>query len=307
VTILSEEIVRKALRNFGLTEKETAVYVFLAKRGVTSGGEITKQTKMDKALVYRALKSLQTRGLVEATVEFPARFTAVSFEKVIDLNIKAKQDEAAQIKEKKTELLKYWQKIEKPEIGLPLEKFSVIEGNTKINNKLSQMIKETKNQLLNVTTIQGLVQAYQLGLIDIISSHPLKPNIRFRFLTPVSGQNTKTIKRILKTLTTTKVNFEGRTPELGIDLSSQMVIRDQEEALFFISSGTEKTASRKNEICLWTNCKSLVETFSSVFEDLWHNSTHIAERICEIETGKPMPKTIIIPDAETASIKSYCR
>jgi sugar-specific transcriptional regulator TrmB len=298
--MLSEEVIQKALRSFGLTEKETAVYVFLAKHGVTKGRDISKQTKMDKALVYRALKSLQTRGLVEVTVEFPARFTAVSFEKVIDLNIKAKQDEAAEIKEKKSELLKYWQKIEKPEPEPPLEKFNVIEGNTKINNKLSQMIKETKMQLLTVTTIQGFIKADQLGLLDIISSHPLKRDITFRFLTPLSSQNTKTIKEILKKLTTAKVNFEGRTPELEINLSPQMFIRDQEEALFFISSGMEKTVSRKNEICLWTNCKSLVEAFEAIFEDLWRNSTYILEKIYEIETGKPTPKTIIIPDAEAA-------
>lgn len=114
MTRLSEETIRKALRNFGLTEKETNIYVFLAKHGATKGGEITKQTKMDKALVYRALKSLQAKGFAESTLEFPARYTAVPFENVIDLSIRTKQDEAAQIKEKKMELLTYWQKIEKP-------------------------------------------------------------------------------------------------------------------------------------------------------------------------------------------------
>lgn len=94
---LSEETVRKVLRDFGLTDKETDVYIFLAKHGVMKGGEISKQTKTHKALIYRILKSLQSKGLVESTLEFPARFTAVPFENVIDLNIRAKQEEAAQI------------------------------------------------------------------------------------------------------------------------------------------------------------------------------------------------------------------
>ena len=86
---MSEETIRKVLKTFGLTEKETDVYIFLAKHGVLKGGEISKQTKTQKALIYRILKSLQTKGLVESTLEFPARFTAVPFENVIDLNIKA--------------------------------------------------------------------------------------------------------------------------------------------------------------------------------------------------------------------------
>jgi len=302
---LSEEIIRKALRNFGLTEKETDVYVFLSKRGVLKGGEVSKETKTDKALVYRALKSLQARGFVESTLEFPARFTAVPFENVIDLNIRAKQDEAAQIKERKMELLKYWKKIEKPGPQLPLEKFTIIEGNTKVYHKLSQMMRETRNQLSTVTTVQGLARADQLGLFDIGSAHPLKSKIKFRFLVALSSQNTRTMKEILKTLTATKFKFEGRTPELGIDLFPQMTIRDQEEAIFFITPRAEKLTAQQDDICLWTNCKSLVDAFSAVFEDLWRNSTDLKEKIAEIETGKPTQKTHVIADAKAAEKKYY--
>ncbi len=178
---MSEETIRKTLRNFGLTEKETEVYIFLAKRGVLKGGEISKQTKTQKALIYRALKSLQAKGLVESTLEFPARFTAVPFENVIDLNIQAKQEEVAQIAAQKRELLNYWQNIKKTEPELPLEKFTVIEGNRKIYLKLSQMIRETRNQLSTVTTVQGLVRADQFGLFDVGSVHPLKSKITVSF------------------------------------------------------------------------------------------------------------------------------
>ncbi len=54
---------------------------------------------------------------------------------------------------------------------------------------------------------------------------------------------------------------------------------------------------------LWTDCKTLVKAFTAIFEELWHNSTDIREKILEIETGKPAPKTIIIQDAETAKKK----
>jgi sugar-specific transcriptional regulator TrmB len=303
VTRLGEEIIRKALRNFGLTEKETDVYVFLSKHGVLKGGEVSKETKTDKALVYRALKSLQARGFVECTLEFPARFTAVPFENVIDLNIRVKQDEAAQIKERKMDLLNYWKKIEKPGPQLQLEKFTIIEGNPKVYHKLSQMMRETRNQLSTVTTVQGLARADQLGLFDIGSAHTLKSKIKFRFLATLSSQNTKTLKEILKTLAAAKFNFEGRTPELGIDLFPQMTIRDQEEAIFFITPRADASLAQQDDVCLWTNCKSLVNAFSAVFEDLWRNSTDISEKIREIETGKPTPKTIIITDAEIARKK----
>ncbi|HEX9861887.1 MAG TPA: helix-turn-helix domain-containing protein [Candidatus Bathyarchaeia archaeon] len=300
---MSDETVRKVLRDFGLTDKETDVYIFLAKHGVMKGGEISKQTKTHKALIYRILKSLQSKGLVESTLEFPARFTAVPFENVIDLNIRAKQEEAAQIAAQKKELLNYWQSIKKAGPEPQLEKFTVIEGNQKIYHKLSQMMRDTRNQLFTVTTVQGLVRADQFDLFDVGSVHPLKSNITFRFLAELSSQNIGTMKKLLKMITTAKFNFEGRTPELGLNLFPQMTIRDQEEAIFFITPRADASLAQQDNVCLWTNCKSLVDAFSAVFEDMWRNSTDIQKKIAEIETGKPTPKTCIIADANTAEKK----
>jgi sugar-specific transcriptional regulator TrmB len=302
-TRLSEETIRKTLRNFGLTEKEAEVYIFLAKRGVLKGGEISKQTKTQKALIYRILKSLQTKGLVESTLEFPARFTAVPFENIIDLNIHAKQEEAARIAAQKRELLNYWQNIKKTGPEPSLEKFMVIEGKQRIYHKLSQMIGATRNQLSTVMTMQGLVRADQFGLFDDGSVNPSQTKISFRFLTELSNHNTSMMKKLLKTLTDARLNFEVRTPELGLNLFPQMAIRDQEEAIFFITQKAYTPTSRQDDVCLWTNCKSLVGAFSAVFEDLWSNSTDIKERIDEIETGKVNPKMFVIGDAEIARKK----
>jgi sugar-specific transcriptional regulator TrmB len=94
---LSSISIKKVLTDYGLTDKEADIYIFLAKHGVLKGGEIVTRMKTHRALVYRILKSLQTKGLVETTLESPARFSAVPFETFLDLNIKAKRDEAALI------------------------------------------------------------------------------------------------------------------------------------------------------------------------------------------------------------------
>jgi sugar-specific transcriptional regulator TrmB len=300
---LSEETIRKALRDFGLTKKEADIYIFLAKRGVLKGGEISKQTKTQKALIYRILKSLQAKGFVESTLESPARFTAIPFENVIDLNIQAKQEEAARIAAQKRDLLNYWQNIKRAGPEPPLEKFTIIEGNQRIYLKLSQMIGETRKQLSTVMTVQGLGNAYQFGLFDVGFVHPLKSQITFRFLTELTSRNINTMKKLLQLITDAKFNFEGRTPELGLNLFPQMTIRDREEAIFFITTRANAPTARQDEVCLWTNCKSLVGAFSAVFEDLWRNSTDVKKKIGEIETGKLIPKMFAIGDAEIARKK----
>ncbi len=297
---LGYDAVRKFLKDFGLTEKEAEVYVFLAKRGALRSGEIVKGLKTHKGEVYRVLKSLQTKGLVEVTLEFPKRFTAVPFETALDSFIKIKREEVASVENSRQELLNDWKSINKTEVELPLEKFVVIEGNRRIYPKIIQMVQETRNHLSAVSTVAGLLRADQFGLFDAILENPLKSKIKFRFLTNLSRQNLNAAKALLKRTPRTEFDFKGRNPELGLQLSPRMVIRDGEEILFFITS-KDAPKSAQNDMCLWTNCKTLVDSFTAVFEDLWRNSTDLERKIVEVETGKPAPNTHVISDAETAS------
>src|SRR4030042_693790 len=129
---LGEEPVKKILKDVGLTEKETDLYIFLAKQGASKGIEIAKQTRIDKAEVYRILKSLQNKGLLELSLEAPARFITVPFDKVIDSFVKASRNEEALVERKKEQLLNDWRKISKTGLEQTAEKFVVLEGGSKI-------------------------------------------------------------------------------------------------------------------------------------------------------------------------------
>jgi sugar-specific transcriptional regulator TrmB len=102
---LSEAPVKKILKDFGLTEKEAEMYVFLTKYGALRSGEISRLAKIDKGEVYRILKSLGTKGLIEKTMEAPARFMSTPFERAIDSFIKNKREEVSIVERKRNELI----------------------------------------------------------------------------------------------------------------------------------------------------------------------------------------------------------
>src|SRR3989304_5948117 len=100
---MTEETIKKILKDFGLTNKEAEVYIFLSKHGVLKCGEIARGMKRHKAQIYRILKILESKGLLESTLEAPTRFTAVPFETVCDLSLKATSYAAAQLKQARHE------------------------------------------------------------------------------------------------------------------------------------------------------------------------------------------------------------
>ena len=110
---LSLERVLRTLEGFGLTRVDAEVYVYLAKKGSQKGTDIADALKIRKQQLYSILKSLQDKGVVTASLEHPALFSAVAFEKALDLLLEANMEQAKAIKETKEELLLSWRSMTK--------------------------------------------------------------------------------------------------------------------------------------------------------------------------------------------------
>jgi sugar-specific transcriptional regulator TrmB/tetratricopeptide (TPR) repeat protein len=288
---LSQKQLLSTLIELGLSRLDSQVYLYLAKKGPQKGNAIVKGLNAQKYQIYRALKNLESKGIVNATLERPAKFSAVPFETVVDMFINAKMQEVQHIQKNKEEILAEWQSISIAEYGDQTAKFNVIQGRNNIYSKILQMMQATSAQLSATLTVVELARAEEFDLFESAQTHPLKQKVQFYFLTQLSKSNVSLIKKVLSELTNGQISFEGRTPEIGLDSFPRMFIRDKEEALFFTTPKTSQTSLNQEETCLWTNSKSLVDAFQNVFNEFWRNSTLIEEKIAEIETGRTKLKT----------------
>jgi len=108
---MSHERVIKALMNLGLTPEDADVYVHLERQGPQKARNIREALKMQDQHLYRCLKSLKNKEIVDFTPEHPAEFSAIPFEKALDLLIKAHLKESQNIEQEKEEILSQWRSI----------------------------------------------------------------------------------------------------------------------------------------------------------------------------------------------------
>lgn len=101
----------ETLTRLGLSETDAGVYLFLAKDGPKQGRSITKELGLYKQQLYRSLKRLQSKGLVTATLEHPAHFSAMSLEKVLDILIEARKEQALDLEASRKDLLSTWRSM----------------------------------------------------------------------------------------------------------------------------------------------------------------------------------------------------
>jgi sugar-specific transcriptional regulator TrmB len=133
---VSQEKILKTLVSLGLTQWDAEVYVLLAKRGPIKARDAAKVLKISKQRLYPIIRSLQSKGIVNSSLERPARFSAVPFEKVLDLFVKAKMAEAQRVQQNKDAILSDWQSIAVAEGDSSPSKFTVIEGRHYIYSKI---------------------------------------------------------------------------------------------------------------------------------------------------------------------------
>lgn len=108
---MSLERVLRILENFGLARTDAEVYVYLAKKGPKQEKDLSSACKISEPQLDLTLKNLQTKGIVTASVEQAALFSAVAFEKVLDLFVKTDIEQAYVISETKEEILASWRSM----------------------------------------------------------------------------------------------------------------------------------------------------------------------------------------------------
>jgi sugar-specific transcriptional regulator TrmB len=110
--IMSFKRVLRALKEFGISETEANVYVYLAKKGSKSSVELAKALQMPTKQADRTLQNLENRGLIMTSLSHSIVFSALPFEKVLECLVHIKEQKAQEINEKKIELLALWKSVE---------------------------------------------------------------------------------------------------------------------------------------------------------------------------------------------------
>lgn len=103
----------RTLESFGLKRVDAEVYVYLAKKGPQKGIDLADALKIRKRQLYSILKALQDKGVVTVSPEHPTLFSALAFEKALDLLVEANVEQAKAIEAAKEELLSSWRDMNK--------------------------------------------------------------------------------------------------------------------------------------------------------------------------------------------------
>ncbi len=274
--------------------------MFLAKSGAQSTSFVAKRLKMERVQAYRTFKKLQEKGFIEATLERPTRFTVVPFVNLLESFIESKKGEVDSLNEQKESLLSSWRTVSAPESDYTVAKFSVISGKKKIHSKMLSMIDEAKKDVFVLTTGLGVIQEDIGGVFDSVVENAKKREIKFKILADISKENFRIMERLAKRISSENARVESRHLNLTTHYFPRFLIKDEEEAILYASSGDEASILNIEDEGLWINDKMFISILKAFFNQMWQVGVEADRRIEELKTGVPIGETTVIKDPEEA-------
>jgi len=252
--------IQDELLKFGLTSNQAKVFMFLGKYGSKTSPDVCNSLNLPRTETYNVLNSLINRGIVISEFQHPTRYTALSMDKAILAMVNAAQENVNDLAKKEIALAKLWNKIPSfvgEENESTAEKFQMLQGTTRIHNKLREMINNTKNEFQIFCTETDLSKFYYSDFLDMLGS--MQADLKL-IVSP-----TKKIPRYIRAIDETKIRILANT-----DVENQcFIVKDNDEVLIYLRNNEK---SSKDAFAFWTNTGSLVKSMKNLFSYSWKNS-----------------------------------
>ncbi len=271
------EIVAELLE-YGLTRNEARVLVYLAKTGPSKASEVARAVQINRTETYRTIKNVQRRGLIEATLERPVRFQSVPFDKCLQILIDERKARLRILEQRGENLRREFEDIRVEPVANEAERFQVVEGRIRIEQRLQTMYTQARESVLTVLSPSEIVRGENSGLFDILTQR-VRPGIRVRIISTINLSN-------LKIITKMRESIEIRHLDLKAKPIPRVSIIDDNEALFEITTADE-TRRASEEVALWINSRAFVRNLHAYFDEMWNSGTPAEARIEALEKGIP--------------------
>ena len=284
---MSESAITDKLLEYGLTETEGKIYIYVAKRGPSAAGEIARALSIRRGQTYNILKTLQEKGIVETVAGRPIRFSAIPLPKAIDALLEAHKQKERLMEKIKPELLTMWQSalLARTE-QVEEEKFQFLRGVEGIYRKAVEILDEGEKNVIMIASEPALFLSDRFGVLERMYDISHR-NMEVRVLAEVTPKVRPLITHMKRIATRSFSDYP----------SPHFLIIDGRQ-IIFLTRPLESVDPRE-ATAIWTNSPMLIKTMQHLFENIWSSARPLSEVLtaAEYEAKGKMP---IKPSSETA-------
>lgn len=263
-----------ALEKVGLSHYEALVFVNLARAGAATAREIARATGVNRVQTYRALESLEGRGLVEVTLDRPKRFAARAINDAFETITNEKRAELESLDAIRKSLLGVWPRLVRGAREAPSVRLQVIKGRAQIYQALRRFVGTAKREVLAFTTTKGIQRSYRGGVNEILLE-AMRRGVKPKLVADIDRSNATLMSRVARYV-----------PLRHADRQRGRFIIVDGESIFAFLVQDERTIRGEAETALWTNSPDFVRAHTEFFEAAWSSGTSAEDRLRTLRVAR---------------------
>lgn len=260
----------ETLEKLGFSRYEAVVFVNLARAGVATAGEIARATGVNRVQTYRALDSLEARGLVEVTLDRPKRYAARAINEVFDMVAEEKRAELDGLDAMRRGLIDAWPKLARGGRDGPSVRLQVIKGRPQIYKAIRRLVGGATKEVLAFTTTKGLQRSYRAGINEALLES-IRRGVEPKIIGNIQASNAALMARVGEYVPVRHVDWHA----------GRFTIVDRHEMIAFLIQD-EGTIRGEAETAMWTNSPDFVRAHVDIFEKAWATGMPAAKRIAAL-------------------------
>jgi len=256
-----EESELNALRQLGLTEYESRLYLVLVKMGPIKASELSFRAQIPRTKTYGTVNELERKGLLRIITGKPDVYSPASPGEVLMPIVNKLSRQLTQAESVVEDLMLTYQsnRFVKRDGPKEAEDFWEIQGRPGVINKLNQIFSDASKSVNYCTSATGLVRAYKAHC-DFLEKASNR-GVAVRIAAPVNSENVVVVREIAEVLEFKPLDKPFMQNFVTVDCRELIVMETQPEDL-----RTDQGADKG----IWTTNRLIVELHSELFERLWN-------------------------------------
>lgn len=264
-----QDAVEHVKDNLQLGGPDAALYVHLCMAGPAKVSDLADALKIHRNDVYRSAERLITRGLIETTVERPARYVAVEPAKVFDQEIATRLKAIDALKRSREEISSLLMQLHLTQPAPSRGTYKVIQGRPEIHAMRARLVEDAKDSIDWATSFAPSVNLADIGGSLDAMLRRVHDGVRMRALVRTVPNNRPKLEPFLQQKT-------AEIREFDVGSIVRFLVVDGRDLLMYVVNDPSESLYARDEVALYTTAPGFVHAQTVFFEQSWAASKPIA-------------------------------
>jgi sugar-specific transcriptional regulator TrmB len=256
---LSLKSVEEQLVSFGLSRKETMIYLYLLANGPREVSDISHGLNIAKADIYKYVDELEGKGICREILTHPSKFEASPLSEALDSLILKQDERIESLTKAKDEIVAVVGGISPPTVE---PKFQILQGREPTTNKIWRIRRSAYDVIIYVRE-KTLSFLHTLGMLDV---RRISKGLSIRILTKFTAKTIPIVEEYRH------CKFRDIREQSDASLP-EFAVFDKKEALIALSASTKSAIIDKDELAMWTDNEATIMLIVTLFEKMWAEAT----------------------------------